>query len=38
MIDDRQRLLILAQVDPHHPAATRHKPPQPLLPRVPPPL
>jgi hypothetical protein len=35
MIDDRQRLLILAQVDPDHPAVTRQKPPQALLPRVP---
>jgi hypothetical protein len=38
MIDHRQRLLILGQVDPDHHAIARQQPPQPLPPRVAPPV
>ena len=38
VIDHRQRLLVLAQVDPDHRPIPRHQRPQPLPPRVPPPI
>jgi hypothetical protein len=38
MINHRDRLLILCQVNPDHRAITRQHPPQPLPPRVPPPV
>ena len=38
MINHRDRLLVLRQIDPDHHAITRQQPPQPLPPRIPPPI
>ena len=38
MINHRDRLLLIPQIDADHRAITRQKPPQPLPPRIPPPV
>jgi hypothetical protein len=38
MINHRDRLLLIPQIDADHSPVTRQKPPQPLPPRIPPPV